>query len=146
MSSAALSLQAFAAPDMAAPASATLPLQMRSIAPAEWDDAAAGFDEICQEQLSAFAASRWPGVVQEPLLFLRGETVVGGCLVMVQRLPLQLGAIAVAKWAPMLRHAESPDAAETYRGMTIYQRVTAGAAAELKVVTPFVVTEPRFAT
>lgn len=33
----------------------------------------------------------------------------------------------------------------TYRGTTIYQRVTAGAAADLKAVTPFVVTEPRFA-
>ena len=117
MSSAALSLQAFAAPEMAAPSSATLPLLMRSLAPAEWDGAVAGFDEICQEQLSAFAAARWPGVVQEPLLFLRGDEVVGGCLVMVQPLPLRLGAIAVAKWAPMLRHADSPDAAETYRQM-----------------------------
>ena len=34
---------------------------------------------------------------------------------------------------------------DTYRGKVIYQRVTAGAAAELKVVTPWVVTEPRFA-
>lgn len=34
---------------------------------------------------------------------------------------------------------------DTYRTLTIYQRVTAGAAGELKVVTPFVVTEPRFA-
>lgn len=90
---------------------------MQAIAPAQWDDAVAGFEEICQEQLSAFASSRWPGVVQEPVLFFRGDELVGGCLVMVQPLPLRLGAIAVTKWAPMLRHTDHPDAAAIYRGM-----------------------------
>jgi hypothetical protein len=37
---------------------------MHALDPARWDDAVAGFDEICQEQMSAFARSRWPGVVQ----------------------------------------------------------------------------------
>jgi len=44
-----------------------------------------------------FAAARWPGVMQEPLLFMEGGEVAGGCLVMVKPLPLRLGA--VAKWA-----------------------------------------------
>lgn len=99
----------------AATRAADLTLQL--IDPGRWDDAVAGFDEICQEQMSAFASSRWPGVVQEPVLFYRGEDLVGGCLVMVQPLPLRLGAIAVTKWAPMLRDTDHPDAAAIYRGM-----------------------------
>lgn len=34
---------------------------------------------------------------------------------------------------------------DEYRGRTIYQRITAGASSEVKVVTPWIVTEPRFA-
>ena len=64
-----------------------------------------------------FAGARWPGVVQEPLLFMEGGEVVGGCLVMVQPLPLKLGAIAVAKWAPMLARANRPDALLAYSRM-----------------------------
>ena len=118
MPSAALAFDAELAP-MVTPAALPrgVELTMRSIVPARWDETVAGFDEICQEQLSSFASSRWPGVVQEPVLFYRGEDLVGGCLVMVQPLPLRLGAIAVSKWAPMLRHTDHPDAAEIYRGM-----------------------------
>ena len=77
---------------------------------ADWDALIADFDEVCQEQMHAFAATRWPGVEQEPVAFrLEGE-IVGGSLMMVQRLPLGIGRIAVAKWAPMLRHVHRPDA------------------------------------
>jgi hypothetical protein len=47
---------------------------------------------------------------------LDGE-IVGGTLVMIQRLPLRLGALAVCKWAPMLKHADRPDAAAVHAGM-----------------------------
>uniref|UniRef100_UPI002FCC0A59 lipid II:glycine glycyltransferase FemX n=1 Tax=Devosia sp. TaxID=1871048 RepID=UPI002FCC0A59 len=70
----------------------------------------AGFDEVCQEQLHAFAATRWPSVTQVPMLFLSDGEVVGGALVMVQKLPLGLGKIAVSKWAPMLKDNAHPDA------------------------------------
>jgi hypothetical protein len=93
------------------------PLTLVQLAPETWDAAIAGFDDVCQEQLMVFAAARWPGVVQEPLLFLEGDEVVGGCLVMVQPLPLKLGAIAVAKWAPMLARANRPDALLVYSRM-----------------------------
>ncbi|WP_421759534.1 lipid II:glycine glycyltransferase FemX [Devosia sp.] len=118
MPSATLTFAAETAPKAPQLASARpAELTMQSIAPAQWDGAVAAFDEVCQEQLSSFASSRWPGVVQEPVLFYRGEELVGGCLVMVQPLPLRLGAIAVTKWAPMLRDTEHPDAAAIYRGM-----------------------------
>lgn len=100
----------------AVPAART-PLAMRSVAPADWDAAIAGFDGVCQEQLHVFAANRWPGVIEEPLLFVAGDEVAGGCLVMVQRLPLGLGAIAVVKWAPMLRRSGTPDALSRYAEM-----------------------------
>lgn len=92
-------------------------LQTRIVSGSEWDHAIAGFDEVCQEQLHAFAATRWPSVTQEPMLFLADGEVVGGALVMVQKLPLGLGRIAVAKWAPMLKDNRRPDADAIRAGM-----------------------------
>lgn len=92
-------------------------LQTRIVSGSEWDHTIAGFDEVCQEQMHAFAGTRWPSVIQEPMLFLADGDVVGGALVMVQKLPLGLGRIAVAKWAPMLRDAARPDADAIRAGM-----------------------------
>ncbi len=116
MSLAALSLSPvteFAAPSRSAAAG----FAMRLVEPRDWDDAIAGFDGVCQEQLASFAEARWPGVALEPQLFTLDGEVVGGCLIMVQPLPLGLGAIAVAKWAPMLRRTETADAGAIYARM-----------------------------
>lgn len=96
---------------------AAQPLDWQIVTGADWDVLVAGFDEVCQEQLYAFARSRWPNVEQEPVVFLRDGEIVGGSLVMIQRLPLGLGAIAVSKWGPMLRHATRPDAGAVHAGM-----------------------------
>lgn len=96
---------------------AALPLTARIVDGAEWDRVVAGFDAVCQEQLYAFAVRRWPGVVQEPVLFEHQGQVVGGSLMMIQPLPLGLAKIAVSKWAPMLADAQSPDAAAIHAGM-----------------------------
>lgn len=90
---------------------------MRPVAVEAWDEAIADFEGVCQEQLATFAKARWPDVVLEPQLFFLGDDLVGGCLIMVQRLPLRLGSIAVAKWAPMLRRTSGPAANAVYRGM-----------------------------
>jgi len=92
-------------------------LQTRIVDGAEWDRTIAGFDEVCQEQMHAFAVARWPSVKQEPMLFLLDGDVVGGALVMVQSLPLGLARIAVSKWAPMLKDASRPDADAIHAGM-----------------------------
>ncbi|WEK05505.1 MAG: GNAT family N-acetyltransferase [Candidatus Devosia phytovorans] len=92
-------------------------LETRIVSGAEWDRTIAGFDEVCQEQMHIFAATRWPSVTQEPMLFLANGEVVGGALVMVQGLPLGLGKIAVAKWAPMLKDAGRADAEAVRAGM-----------------------------
>ena len=84
---------------------------------AEWDRAIGGFDEVCQEQMHAFATARWPSVVQEPVLFSLDGDVVGGSLMMIQRLPLGIGRIAVSKWGPMLKEAAHPDADAIRAGM-----------------------------
>lgn len=107
-------------PPVARPAIASLgvtPLAVAVISGAEWDATIAGFDEVCQEQLHVFAANRWPSVKQEPVIFRLNGEVVGGSLMMVQRLPLGVGSIAVAKWAPMLAKATRPDGRAIYRGM-----------------------------
>lgn len=90
---------------------------MRLVEPEAWDDAIADFEGVCQEQLATFARARWPGVALEPQLFMLGGKVVGGCLIMVQGLPLGLGSIAVAKWAPMLRRTEGAEANAVYARM-----------------------------
>ncbi len=90
---------------------------MRLVEPEAWDNAIADFEAVCQEQLATFARARWPGVALEPQLFTLAGEVVGGCLIMVQPLPLGLGSIAVAKWAPMLRRTDTADANAIYARM-----------------------------
>lgn len=89
----------------------TISLAAKRVSGDDWDAIIGGFDEVCQEQMHAFASVRWPGVLQEPLIFQRGPEVVGGALVMIQPLPLGVGKIAVVKWAPMLamRHQRDAD-------------------------------------
>lgn len=118
MSLAALSLSPVA--QFAAPSRpVTSSFAMRLVEPEAWDDAIADFEGVCQEQLATFARARWPGVALEPQLFTLADEVVGGCLVMVQPLPFGLGSIAVAKWAPMLRHTETADANAIYARMVV---------------------------
>ena len=104
------------APKSAAPRSATA-MTTQIVSPELWDRTIAQFDEVCQEQLYTFAKTRWPHVSHEPMLFWRGGTVVGGSLMMIQPLPLKVGALAVAKWGPMLAKAEHPERLEQYREM-----------------------------
>ncbi len=82
-----------------------------------WDHTISGFDGVAQEQLHVFAKSRWPSVICEPNLFSDNGAVVGGALVMVQPLPIGLGAIAVVKWGPMLKDNQCPDAPAVYARM-----------------------------
>lgn len=82
-----------------------------------WDRTVADFDEICQEQLHSFAVARWPRVAHEPVLFRRGGELVGGSLMMIQPLPLGLGALAVAKWGPMLARTDHPQRRQLHAEM-----------------------------
>lgn len=90
---------------------------MQKVTEAVWERTIGDFAGICQEQLATFARTRWPGVALEPLLFSAGGSIVGGCLVMIQQLPLRLGAIAIAKWGPMLARTDLSDAMAIYAGM-----------------------------
>jgi hypothetical protein len=98
-------------------AAARVVLAAEAVAPEAWDRLVADFDGVVQEQLFAYARSRWPSAVPEALLFKLGDEVVGGTLVMVQRLPLRLGAIAVCKWGPIFKDASRPDAEAIYAAM-----------------------------
>ena len=109
--------QAHVSPQGRIAASAVPALETRLVSGAAWDRAIADFDEVCQEQLYAFALAHWPSVQHEPLLFLLDGEVVGGCLVMVQPLPLRLGHIAVSKWGPMRKDLSRPNADAIHAGM-----------------------------
>lgn len=84
---------------------------------AAWDRQVAGFADLVQEQLVAYAEASWPGAAPEARLFTLDGEVVGGALTVVQKLPLGAGAVAVCKWGPMLRDAARPDAAAVYAAM-----------------------------
>ena len=73
------------------------------IAGPDWDRIISEFDGVCQEQLHRFAHARWPSARIEPFLVARGGEAIGGALVIVQKLPLRLGAVAVTKWGPVLK-------------------------------------------
>ncbi len=99
------------------PAAARQAVRSEIVSAELWDRTVAQFDEVCQEQLHVFARHRWPRVSLEPVLFWRGGELIGGSLMMIQPLPLRLGAIAVAKWGPMLAHTDHPERGELYAGM-----------------------------
>jgi hypothetical protein len=82
-----------------------------------WDDMAATFEGLCQEQLMAFAGVRWPNTIHEARVFRIGEEIVGGALIIIQKLPLNLASIAITKWGPMLADTHRPDALAIYAGM-----------------------------
>ena len=94
-----------------------LQLDVETVTPGAWDTLVADFDGVVQEQLFTYASTRWPSANPEALLFrLHGE-VVGGALMMIQRLPLGVGAIAVCKWGPIFKDAARPDATAIYDAM-----------------------------
>lgn len=99
------------------PGVAALQLDAIIVAAAAWDDIVSQFDEVCQEQLLAFAQARWPAVPMERVLYSHRGEIVGGALVMVQPLPLGLGGVAICKWGPMLKMAKRADAPLLYAGM-----------------------------
>lgn len=80
-----------------------VPLTLENLPCPQWDAVAAGFDGVSPEQTVAFARRRWPALTFEPLVFRRGRDAVGGALMMVQRLPLRIGAVAIGKWTPVYR-------------------------------------------
>lgn len=90
---------------------------MEMVSEQAWDDTIADFDGVCQEQLATFARLRWPGVRMEPMVFSVNGEIVGGSLMMIQRLPLGVGQLAVAKWGPMHAHIDRPDWLSIYEGM-----------------------------
>jgi hypothetical protein len=92
-------------------------LVVETLAPEAWDPIAAEFDGVVQEQLFAYARTRWPSARPEALLFRLAGEVVGGTLIMVQRLPLGVGAIAVCKWGPIFKDASRPDVPAIYDAM-----------------------------
>lgn len=90
------------------------PLRMSIIAEHGWDPLVAQFDGVCQEMTRIFAVNRWPKVTLEPVVFYLNDEPVAGALVMLQKIPLGLGHLAVIKWGPTLRFEQRDDAHEIY--------------------------------
>lgn len=108
---------AFPALKRTSAAAPTQGLVMTAIDGDGWDRTVSGFDGVCQEQLYAYASRRWPGVILEPMLFSDGGAIVGGSLVMVQKLPLGLASVALCKWGPILADGASDPSGRIMAGM-----------------------------
>jgi hypothetical protein len=91
---------------LAAPAATRAAASLQIVSGEQWEAAIGAFDGVSQEQLFTFANARWPNVALEPVLISAGGEVIGGCLIMLQRLPLGLATIALAKWGPFLKSEE----------------------------------------
>lgn len=76
------------------------------VSSAEWEAAIGAFDGVSEPQLFTFAHARWPKVALEPLLISSDGTVIGGCLMMIQHLPLGIASIAISKWGPFLKSVD----------------------------------------
>jgi hypothetical protein len=100
-------------------ADATRPVvSLRQVTAEVWDnEILPTLDYVCQEQLYAFARLRYAGTRIEPLVFEADGAIVGGCLMLVKPLPLNITAVAIAKWGPNLRDETAPMATALYRGM-----------------------------
>jgi lipid II:glycine glycyltransferase (peptidoglycan interpeptide bridge formation enzyme) len=85
--------------------------------PRAWDIEAARFDGAVQEQMHAYAATRWPSATPEAWCMRLDGEVVGGTLMMIQRLPLGVGSIAVSKWGPVFKDNGRADARRIYAAM-----------------------------
>ncbi|WP_127143307.1 lipid II:glycine glycyltransferase FemX [Pelagibacterium montanilacus] len=99
-------------------ASGAAELEMTSVAHDAWDATVANFDGVCQEQLYAYASTRWGGSRIEPRLFEKDGVVVGGALVLLKVLPLGLATLALVKWGPMLADGDRADAEALVEAMT----------------------------
>ena len=89
------------------------PLAIESSPATDWDAAIAGFDEVCQEQLYVFRQAAGRRSSTSRCCSAWTARVVGGSLMMIQRLPLGVGSIAIAKWGPMLRQGATGRTAAT---------------------------------
>lgn len=84
-------------------------VEMRQLPGSEFDDVVATLDGACQEQTFVFNRARYPHAEIEPIVFVAGGRTIGASLVLIQRLPLRVGAVAVTKWGPALRNGADPD-------------------------------------
>ena len=86
----------------------------------DFDAALSAFDGLAIEHTVAFSQARWPKVALEPWLFEAAGQVKAGVLVLVQRLPLGLGHLAIVKWGPVLADKTGEDASAIYKSILTF--------------------------
>ena len=92
-------------------------LAVEPVALSDWDHFAVDCAGISQEQLHAFARTRWPSAGLEPLIFSDASGVIGGALIAIVRLPLAAGNIAFCRMGPVLQSETDSRAPVRYRAM-----------------------------
>ena len=77
--------------------------RVRVVEPQTFDEVAAGFREVIQEQTACYVRSRWGSGRLETVVIERDGATVGAAAVILIRLPLVGRGVAVVKWGPLWR-------------------------------------------
>ncbi len=93
---------------VAAPLTASRPsdapaAQVSIVTPERFDEVAAGFCDVNQEQTACYVRARWGAGRLETVTIERGGETIGAAAVILIRLPMIERGVAVVKWGPLWR-------------------------------------------
>ncbi len=85
-------------------------IELEWLNPAAWDELAAGFEDVRQEHINAFATAKWGMGRLERVSMRRNGEVIGGAIVITVLVPQTNRGIAIVKWGPLWRRQhQQPD-------------------------------------
>lgn len=83
--------------------------RVKFIDPDRFDEIAADFADVTQEQTAGFVRARWGGSRLETMTIERNGRVIGAAAVVVIRIPANIGGVAIVKWGPLLRKSDASE-------------------------------------
>ncbi|MDX5593300.1 lipid II:glycine glycyltransferase FemX [Pseudovibrio sp. SPO723] len=88
--------------------SQTAAVELTTLSPADWDGFLGGFDDALHEQSAAFLQARWGAHRCAFFKVSQGGQVLGGAGVVLLKVPVIGGGLAIVKWGPVWRKAGEP--------------------------------------
>jgi hypothetical protein len=85
-------------------------VELRHVAPGEWDAVAAGYDDILPDKTGAYNCGNWGRRNVECVGFHSGGMTIGGAVLIVRRLPILGTGVAILKWGPVAGSMKGFDA------------------------------------
>ncbi len=82
--------------------------QVRVVDPEQFDEIAARFADVNQEQTACYVRARWGAHRLETVTIERNGTTIAAAAIILIRLPMIERGVAVVKWGPLWRKAGAP--------------------------------------